>query len=117
MNGLEYIELARAVHELAESAPLLEADALVTRWPEIERRVLARVRAEEYEGSAQGGLGEGIRNLAWEIGVSVDLHAVHLGALRTLADLLRERGQQLAMRSSRDLGSRARASRPDSNAG
>lgn len=114
-NGLEYGELARALDELAQRAPAIDAAELVSLWPKVESRVLARVRADEYEGGALGGVGERVRNLAWEIGVSVDLYAVHLGAVRTLAKLLREHAQWVErQRTARASGERT--SQPGSNA-
>jgi hypothetical protein len=109
-NEQEHAELSRALDQLAERASALDSAQLVSLWPELEARVLARVSADEHrhETPLLHAESERIRNLAWEIGVSVDLHAVHLGALRTLADLLRERGQRLGRRgasSARDQAS------------
>ncbi len=119
-NDAEYSELARALDQLAERAAAIDAAELIALWPEVERRVLARVRADEHDqGNTNAGLespplqaeGQRIRNLAWEIGVSVDLRAVHLGALRTLATLLRERGQRFARRRFAITGSEAAPAR------
>ena len=106
----EHAELSRALDQLAERAPTLDSAELVALWPEVEARVLARISADEHrhESPLVHAESERIRNLAWEIGVSVDLHAVHLGALQKLADLLRERGQRLGRRgasSARDQAS------------
>lgn len=95
----EYSELARVLEQLAERAPSIDEAELVSLWPAVERRVLTRVRADRHESTTSDE--QRIRNLAWEIGVSVDLFAVHVGALRTLANLLRERGQRLARGKSR----------------
>ncbi len=103
-NEKEYVELARTLDQLAERAPALDAGKLIALWPGVERRLVARARADEHdatiglEGPLLQAEGQRIRNLVWEIGVSVDLRAVHLGALRTLATLLRERDQRCGRR-------------------
>lgn len=118
---LEFLELAGALDRFAERAPGAHPVELVALWPELERRVLKRVSAGERESesaaldlaNAPRSESERIRNLAWEIGVSVDLHAVHLGALRALTKLLRERGQRVGRRGSRDAIARSQASRSE----
>jgi len=95
-NELEYAELARALDQLAERAPSIDGGELVALWPGLERRVLLRLRTDKHDAGNTASDEQRLRNLAWEIGVSVDLYAVHLGALRTLASLLRERAQRLA---------------------
>jgi hypothetical protein len=109
---LEYAELSRALDQLAERASALDSAELVALWPGLERRVLARARADAHdeESPLLQAEEQRIRNLAWEIGVSVDLYAVHLGALRTLANVLRERGQRVGRRSA--AARRERASVP-----
>lgn len=122
---LEYLELAGDLDKFTERAAITDPAALVQLWPELEQRVLDRVGADGYDADNAApsaanlprSEAERIRNLAWEIGVSVDLHALHLGALRALAKLLRERGQRSLRRASRDSNARGRASRPDSNVG
>jgi len=122
---LEYVELAGDMDRLAERAPVIPAEQLVEIWPTLEERVLERVSADGYDdGHATGDLasvprleGERIRNLAWEIGVSVDLHAVHLGALRALGRLLRERSQRFANRGSRNRSRPSYTGSPGSNPG
>jgi hypothetical protein len=122
---LEYVELAAALDLLAERAPVADATELVEVWPELEQRVLDRVSVDAYDNgnTARDSAGakhweaERIRNLAWEVGVSVDLHAVHLGALRALANLLRERGQRFAMRALQERSARSVVGRADSNPG
>jgi len=121
-DNVEYAELAVALDELADRAAELDAVELATRWPELESRLLARVdadersprsAADEFESPLESPLarseGERIRNLAWEVGVSVDLHAAHLNALRTLAQLLRERCCDDLDQRVTDQGQRARA--------
>lgn len=93
-NELEYAELSRALDQLVQRASSIDPAELVALWPGVERRVLARVRADRQEQGNTAADEQRIRNLAWEIGVSVDLYAVHLGALRTLAKLLHERAQR-----------------------
>ena len=99
-NEVEYGELAQALDQLAERVPSMPPADLVDLWPGVERRVLARIAADEHDANAGRGTLEGhllqaeeqrIRHLAWEVGVSVEVHAVHLRALRTLATLLHER--------------------------
>jgi hypothetical protein len=106
-NKAEYGDLARALDQLAEQAPTMAPTELVEFWPGLESRVLACLRADEGADPARGAGAESrlrpsdderLRNLAWEIGVSVDLHAVHLGAMRALAKVLRERSQRLGSR-------------------
>ncbi|HKO50596.1 MAG TPA: hypothetical protein VJV79_22890 [Polyangiaceae bacterium] len=104
-NDTESSELVRALDELAERAPTIDPTELAALWPELERRVLLRMRADRpFEGSLKApqlqAEEQRLRNLAWEVGVSVDLHAVHLGAIRTLATLLRERSQRSGRRVS-----------------
>jgi len=116
-NELGYAELARALDQLAERAPTMDAAELVALWPGIERRVVVRVCADKRDdgNAADGGESplppseeQRVRNLAWEVGVSVDLHAVHVGAIRALAKLMRERGQRLARRgATRDSSAQA----------
>lgn len=112
VKPVEYAELAGAVDQLALRAPTIDATELIALWPWVEGLMLDRVRADETELEAGGGFdsallraeGQRIRNLAWEIGVSVDLGAVHRPALEALADLLRKRGarfgRQAAIRQS-----------------
>ena len=137
---LEYLELASTVARVAERAPIADPAELIELWPAVEQRVLDRVSADgtEREHATQERAnaprpdrsdhsdhvqrserleGERIRNLAWEIGVSIDLRAVHLGALGALAKVLRERGQRLGRRATRNSNRRSHASRPESNAG
>jgi hypothetical protein len=105
-NEAEFGDLARALELLAERAPTMEPTELVRLWPTLELRVLGCLRLDRHpeRGAASPETRllrleeERLRNLAWEIGVSVDLHAVHVGALRALAKLLGERGQRFASR-------------------
>ena len=111
-SEVEYAELSQALEQLAERAPAIDAAELVRLWPGVESRVLSRLSADEHkeESPLLQSEAQRIRNLAWEVGVSVDLYAVHLGALRTLADLLRQRGQRGG--SLRASAGRPRASTP-----
>jgi len=100
VKPVEYVELAGAVDQLVRRASNIDAAELIALWPWVEGLVLDRVRADEAE--AAGGFdsallraeGQRIRNLAWEVGVSVDLGAVHVAALEALAELLRKRGRR-----------------------
>jgi hypothetical protein len=104
----EYAELAGAVDQLALRAPTVGAAELIALWPWVEGLVLDRVRADEAEAPTGGGFdaalssaeGQRIRNLAWEIGVLVDLGAVHVSALEALAEVLRKRGSRFGMQAA-----------------
>ena len=116
VKPVEYAELAGAVDQLARRAPTIGSGELIALWPWVEGLVLDRVRADESD--VQGGAafdsalfraeGQRIRNLAWEIGVSVDLGAVHVSALEALAEVLRRRGSRfgkhVALRRSVERG-------------
>ena len=124
VSEMERSDLPLTLDLLAERAPSIDAAKLVDLWPAVEERVLAVVgEGPEATTASAGGTPlllsdeERIRNLAWEVGVSVDLHAVHVGAIRALAALLRERDQRSAKRVARSPRARSRASRPDSNFG
>lgn len=101
VQPVEYAELAGAIDQLAQRAPNADAAELIALWPWVEGLLLDRVRADESEARERGletellrAEGQRIRNLAWEIGVSIDLGAVHAGALDALAELLRKRGRR-----------------------
>lgn len=91
----EFGELASALDQLIARLPALTDLELIALWPGLERRVLALVLADD--GSDAAGLAhpeqQRVRNLVWEIGVSVDLQAMHVRALETLARLLRARAE------------------------
>lgn len=109
VKPVEYAELAGAIDQLASRAPSIDAGELIALWPWVEGLVLDRVRADEFEtqsgGAFDGALlraeGQRIRNLAWEIGVSVDLGAVHVNALEALAELLHKRGARFSTQAAR----------------
>ncbi|HYP98698.1 MAG TPA: hypothetical protein VER96_08490 [Polyangiaceae bacterium] len=108
VKPVEYAELAGAVEQLAQRAPTIGVTELIALWPWVEGLMLDRVRADEAEAPSGGGFddallraeGQRIRNLAWEIGVSVDLGDVHVSALESLAELLRKRGSRFGMQAS-----------------
>ncbi len=88
-------EVAALLAELSKRAATTDPFELVRDWRAIERRVFACLRALERElpGSARDLADiERLRNLAWEVGVSIELHAVHSRALSTLAEQLGRRG-------------------------
>ena len=109
VKPVEYAELASAVDQLASRAPTVDAAELSALWPWVEGLVLDRVRADESEARSGAAFdsallraeGQRIRNLAWEVGVSVDLGAVHVSALEALAELLRRRGSRFAQEVAR----------------
>jgi hypothetical protein len=115
----ECLELAQFLEQLAERAATNDSAELAALWPGVEDRVLSCVRADA-RGNANAAVGpatsrpqaeeQRLRNLAWEVAVSIDLGAVHVGAIRGLAGLLRERGQRSSRRSSSH-GSNAHAAR------
>jgi len=108
VKPVEYAELAGAVDQLASRAPTIDAGELIALWPWVEGLVLDRVSADEaevrsgaaFDSALSRAEGQRIRNLAWEIGVSVDLGAVHVSALEALADLLRRRGSRFAKQAA-----------------
>lgn len=108
VKPVEYVELAGAIDQLALRAPAIGAGELIALWPWVEGLVLDRVRADEAEAERDSAVdsallraeGQRIRNLAWEIGVSVDLSAVHVGALAALGELLRKRGSRFSRQAA-----------------
>jgi hypothetical protein len=94
-----YAELLKALDAFSTRAVCSDGSELMALWPGLERRLLSRMRADEgsarpLEGSPTSEQHR-IRNLAWEVGVSVDLQAVHLRALETLSRLVRERAERV----------------------
>lgn len=87
---------------LSDDAPAWSAPELARSWFTWERSLLAQLREEERQQSpslqaAQLGLAakassehDRIRNLVWEISVSIDLCCVHVRAVRKLAAVLNE---------------------------
>lgn len=96
------------LEKLADDAPFWDPTHLAIVWRDVERRVLEQLREEERQSlaSAQaahpkaaeqaGDERERIRNLAWEITVSIDLGRVHVRAISALAALLQARRQNRA---------------------
>ncbi|HEX2672536.1 MAG TPA: hypothetical protein VHM25_16755 [Polyangiaceae bacterium] len=115
VKPVEYAELASAVDQLASRAASIDSGELIAMWPWVEGLVLDRVRADESEAQSGAAFdsallraeGQRIRNLAWEIGVSVDLGAVHVSALEALAEVLRKRGLRFAVQVRRPSVERA----------
>lgn len=98
--GLEsYAELLRALDAFSTRAANSDGSELIALWPRLERRILSRLRDDAPSATPLDGSPtleqHRIRNLAWEVGVSVDLRAVHLRALETLARLVRERAERI----------------------
>jgi len=94
-------ELAALVDELSKRATVTNPLELVLDWQGLERRIFACLRRIERE--APSSLPEPrdlerLRNLAWEVGVSIELHSVHSRALATLAAELAKRAARLAAR-------------------
>lgn len=110
-----YADLLQALEAFSTSAASSDGSELIALWPRLERRLLSRVRADEVpaasplDGSPTTEPHR-IRNLAWEVGVSVDLRAVHLRALETLARLVRERAERID--GAAHLAERPRRERP-----
>lgn len=116
MKPVDYSELASAVAQLAQRAPTIETAELSSLWPWVESLVLDRVHSDETEAEPRFGSGSArlraeaqrIRNLAWEVAVSIDLGAVHVNALEALTALLRKRGRRFEKLAALDrLGKRA----------
>lgn len=95
-----YAELLKALDAFSTRAANSDGSELMALWPGLERRLLSRVRADEapsarpLEACATSEQHR-IRNLAWEVGVSVDLQTVHMRALETLSRLVRERAARI----------------------
>ena len=92
------------VEKLAEDAPFWDPAQLALVWKDVERRLLPQLSEDERRSRAlQGQHGrsaeqrlvdyERLRNLAWEIAVSIDVGCVHVRALSKLAELLKEQSQ------------------------
>jgi hypothetical protein len=93
------------VEKLALDAPFWDPARLAVVWKDVERRLLAQLReAEARSGSAHAEAGsvdyERIRNLTWEVTVSIDLGCVHVRPLARLAELLKQQAQYREPRSS-----------------
>jgi len=83
------------VERLALDAPFWDPARLAVVWKDVERRLLRQLREDEARsGSAQAQPGrvdyERIRNLTWEVTLSIDLGCVHVRALSLLAELLEQ---------------------------
>lgn len=107
-------EVSQLLFGLSRHAASMDPVAVARTWPGVERRVLACLRRleratppSESEASGHGGY-ERLRNLAWEVGVSADLHAVHARALSTLAQLFHEHAVLPPAREVPEPRSRAR---------
>jgi hypothetical protein len=88
------------LERLADEAPTYSPLELSTSWKNLEGWLLAQLRDDERERLPQlQGLQaaslrtdhERIRNLTWEIAVSIELRCVHVRAIHKLAELLRIR--------------------------
>ena len=85
---------------LSEEAPEWSAAELPNSWRSWERALLAQLRDDERQwwlslpviepelAKKARAEHERIRNLVWEIGVSIDLCCVHVRAIRKLAAVL-----------------------------
>ncbi|HET7545976.1 MAG TPA: hypothetical protein VFK05_39175 [Polyangiaceae bacterium] len=101
----ERSEVASALDQLLARLPALTDLELVALWPALERKVLAQLRAEEHSeanlnGPLTGSETQRIRNLVWEIGVSVHLQSLHSRALATLAELMHVRAERQDARNA-----------------
>ena len=92
------------VEKLAEDAPFWDPKQLALVWRDVERRLLPQLSENERRSRALQGQQapsaeqrqvdyERLRNLAWEIAVSIDVGCVHVRALSKLAELLKEQSQ------------------------
>lgn len=103
----EYRAVVTLLERLCKLAPVEHASALAGLWSGIEPRLLACLRAYE-RGAAAATHGaavipevECLRNLTWEVSVSLELGSVRLGALRKMAHVFAERIAPPSTRPSR----------------
>jgi hypothetical protein len=97
---LSAVALLQQLAEQSRLAGTFSAHDKVT-WNDLERQLLLNLRTEERAASPAGadplrepkalGSNEHIRNLVWEVSVSIDLQSPREGALLELAELLRAR--------------------------
>ena len=103
----EYHAVATLLERLCQLAPAEHASALAGLWSAIEPRLLACLRA--YERSAAAATRgaavipevECLRNLTWEVSVSLELGSVRLRALQKMAHVFAERIAPPSSRLSR----------------
>lgn len=91
--GGEAREIVALLQELSGRAHLAPAE-LEASWPALERRVVRCLRVlqnESPQDASQAAEIERLRNLAWEVGVSIDLRCLHARALHTLTERLATR--------------------------
>jgi hypothetical protein len=93
--------LVAFVDKLAADAPFWDPAKLAVVWKDVERRLLSQLREDERrsrslqaspppEAARTSVDYERIRDLTWEVAVSIDLGCVHVRALSRLAELLKE---------------------------
>jgi hypothetical protein len=98
---LSAVTLLQQLAEQARRAELAWPANLEATWNDLERRLLRGLRAEERAASPAGsdpvrelkaiGANERIRNLVWEVSISIQLASPRPGAMLKLAELLRAR--------------------------
>ena len=99
MTSSHFLEAAALLQRIAEHARQSSADIpaeLRSAWSDLERQLLHGLRVEERALSAPGtaiGCNERIRNLVWEVTISIELQTPRVGGMLTLANLLRARAQ------------------------
>ena len=88
------------VEKLAADAPYWDPAQLAVVWKDVERRLLPQLREDERRNSSLQAQDapqaeqnqvdyERLRNLAWEVAISIELRCVHVRALSRLAELLK----------------------------
>lgn len=106
MTSTHLLEAAELLQRIAEHARHSAGDIpaeLRSAWSDLERELLRGLRLEERALSAPGtvplreltaiGSNERIRNLVWEVTISIELQKPRVGGMLTLANLLRARAQ------------------------
>jgi len=92
------------VEKLAADAPCWDPAQLAVVWKDVERRLLPQLREDERRNSSLQAQDapkaeqshvdyERMRNLAWEVAISIELRCVHVRALSRLAELLKEQSR------------------------
>jgi hypothetical protein len=99
LSDRESLAFAAELEQLSMQAGCGDEQGFRASWERIERPLLAALRAGESAASLAGSdspswfaavpENERLRNLVWEISVTLELSSVHVAAMRRLAQLLR----------------------------
>jgi hypothetical protein len=106
LTASHFLEAAVLLQRIADHARHSAGDIpaeLRSAWSDVERQLLHGLRLEERALSAPGtaslreltaiASNERIRNLVWEVTISIELQKPRVGGMLTLANLLRARAQ------------------------